>query len=71
MIKQTNGRDNAMIHRYQVYIFPKVKTTQDILGPVVIGRESTEAVDDNTNQRGARMVFPVMNSIDTWEKSKC
>ena len=28
MIKQTNGRDNAMIHRYQVYNFPKGKLSK-------------------------------------------
>ena len=37
---------------------------------VLACRESREVVDDNTNHRGARMVFHVMNSIDTWEKPK-
>ena len=39
------------------------RAEQDIHGQVCIGRESTEVVDDNTNHRGARMVFLVMNSL--------
>ena len=47
------------------------KAEQGIQGQVHIGRESMEGVDDNTNQRGARMVFLTMNSINTWKMSKC
>ena len=32
---------------------------------------SQDVVDDNTNHRGARMVFHTRNSIDTWKKPKC
>ena len=46
------------------------KAEQDIHDQVCIGRESTEVVDDNTNRRGARMVFLVMNSIDTWKSPR-
>ena len=30
-------------------------------------KEGKEVIDDNTNHRGARMVFLTMNSIDTWK----
>ena len=31
-------------------------------------REDKDVVDDNTNHRGARMVFLIMNSVDILEK---
>ena len=32
--------------------------------------EGKNVADDNTNHRGARMVFPIMNSIDILEGVK-
>ena len=32
--------------------------------------ESTEVVDDNTNHRGARLIFLMMSPINTWKMSK-
>jgi len=34
---------------------------------VRVGRKSKEVVYDNTNHRGARMVFLTMRLIDTWK----
>ena len=41
------------------------KTEEDMHDQVCSGRESKEVIDDNTNHRGARMVFLTINSIDT------
>ena len=32
---------------------------------------SQDVVDDNTNHRGARMVFHTMNSNNTWKEPQC
>jgi hypothetical protein len=69
-VNQTNGKENVLINKYQVYIFPEGKKSK-IYDQVCIGRESKDVVDDNTNHRGARMVFLTMNSINTWGKIKC
>ena len=37
----------------------------------VLAVKSRMFVDDNTNHRGARMVFLTMNSIDTRKKPMC
>ena len=44
------------------------KVEHDIHDRVCIGSESREVVDDNTNHRGAGMVFHMMNPNDTWKK---
>ena len=69
-IKQTIGREKVMTHKYQCIPF-QGKAYEDIHDQVCIGRESKEVVNDNTNHQGERMVFLVINSIDTWEKTKC
>ena len=38
---------------------------------VGVGSESTDVVDDNTNHRGAKVVFLTIRLIDTWEAPKC
>ena len=55
-----------MIRKYQGHILPKGKHIKTIHDQAGIGMESTKVVDDNTNHRGARMVFIIMNPIDTW-----
>ena len=48
----------------------KGKYIQDIHDQVCMDSESTEVVDDNTNHRGASMVFLIMNSIHTWKSAR-
>ena len=60
-----------MIHKYQVYIFPKGKQSKIHMTKFVLAcRESKKVVDDHTNHQGASMVFLVMNSIDTWKSPR-
>ena len=60
-----------MIHKYQVYNFPRGKRSTIYLTRFVLAcRESKKVVDDHTNHRGASMVFLIMNSIVTWKSPR-
>ena len=56
-----------MIHKYQVYTFPKGTKSKIYITKFVLKGSQQMFVNDNTNHRGASMVFLVMNSIHTWK----
>ena len=58
-----------MILKYHVYIFPKGKQSTIYMTQFVLAGSQRMFVDDNTNHRGARMVFLVLSPINTWKMS--
>ena len=71
-IKQTNGGAKGDDTQVSGVYLSKGRHIKTYMTKFVLAcRESREVVDDKTNHREARMVFLVMNSIDTWENSKC
>ena len=69
-IKQTNGRENVMIHKYQCIPFQGKHIKTYLTKFVLACRESKKVLDDHTNHRGASVVFLAMNLIDTWKSPK-
>ena len=70
-VKPTNGKENVMIHKYQVYIFPKGKQSKIYMTKFALAGSQRRLSMITQITEGARMVFLVINSIDTWENTKC